>query len=77
MFEFEREALSPRHLRWNSKPKSGSIIALDRALCLKHDPDTLAMNAIPARCSADLEDPKMPSPAWCGSLFLRAMRRTY
>ena len=35
------------------------------------------MNAIPARCSADLEDPKRPSPAWCGSLFLRAMRRTY
>ena len=54
--------------------KSGHIIALDRRLCLKHDPDTLAMNAIPSRCSADLEDPERPSAAWCGSLFLRAMR---
>ncbi|KAH8063767.1 serine-type endopeptidase [Aureococcus anophagefferens] len=54
--------------------RSGHIIALDRRLCLKHDPDTLAMNAIPSRCSADLEDPERPSAAWCGSLFLRAMR---
>ena len=51
---------------------SGAIVALDRSLCAKHDPDTLAMNAIPSRYSADLEPAR--SGAWCGSLFARAFR---
>lgn len=49
---------------------SGLLIALDRAACLKRDPETLRMNGVPARCSADLEPAS--SGSW-GSLILRGL----
>jgi len=58
------------------KFKSGTVVALDRALCARRDPDILRENAIPARSSADLEDAAAAAAgAWCGSLFARSFKQ--